>query len=77
MSDTSVELQLEPSDYTKEMWDKEFICRFSVNLEEDQLSTTMLVENKGDEAFDFQAALHSSTSPLCCQSFLPNGLMCL
>jgi glucose-6-phosphate 1-epimerase len=56
---TSVELELAPSDYTKEMWDKEFLCTFSVNLEADQLSTKMLVENKGAEAFDFQAALHS------------------
>jgi glucose-6-phosphate 1-epimerase len=58
-TDTSVELELAPSDYTKEMWDKEFLCTFSVNLEADQLSTKMLVENKGEEAFDFQAALHS------------------
>jgi glucose-6-phosphate 1-epimerase len=58
-TDTMVELELAPSDYTKEMWDKEFLCTFSVNLEADQLSTKMLVENKGEEAFDFQAALHS------------------
>jgi len=44
----------------KGMWDKEFLCTFSVSLEEDQLSTTMSVDNKGAEAsFDFQAALHS------------------
>ena len=59
MSDTSVVLELAPSDYTKEMWDKEFLCTFSVDLASDQLSTKMLVENKGEEAFDFQAALHS------------------
>jgi len=59
MSDTSVELELAPSDYSKEMWDKEFMCTFSVNLEEDQLSTKMFVENKGEESFDFQSALHS------------------
>jgi glucose-6-phosphate 1-epimerase len=59
MSDTSCVLELAPSEYTKEMWDKEFLCTFSVALEEDQLSTKMLVENKGVEAFDFQAALHS------------------
>jgi glucose-6-phosphate 1-epimerase len=58
-TDTSVELELAPSDYTKAMWDKEFLCTFSVNLEADQLSTKMLVENKGEESFDFQAALHS------------------
>ena len=59
MTDTSVELEMAPSDYTKEMWDKPFLCTFSVSLEEDQLSTKMFVENKGEEAFDFQAALHS------------------
>lgn len=59
MSDTSVELEMAPSDYTKEMWDKEFLCTFSVDLEADQLATKMLVENKGSDAFDFQAALHS------------------
>ena len=59
MTETSVELEMAPSDYTKEMWDKEFLCTFSVNLEDDKLSTKMNVENKGEESFDFQAALHS------------------
>jgi len=59
MTDTSVELEMAPSDYTKEMWDKEFLCTFTVNLEDEQLSTKMLVENKGEDSFDFQAALHS------------------
>merc|ERR1719148_364677 len=58
-TDTSVELELAPSDYTKEMWDKDFLCTFTVSLEEDQLTTKMTVDNKGDESFDFQAALHS------------------
>lgn len=59
MTDTTVELEMAPSDYTKEMWDKEFLCTFSVALEDDKLSTKMMVENKGEEPFDFQAALHS------------------
>jgi len=60
MTDTSVELEMAPSDYTKEMWDKEFLCTFTVTLEDDQLSTKMHVDNKGEEeSFDFQAALHS------------------
>mmetsp|Transcript_25279 Transcript_25279/g.35656 ORF Transcript_25279/g.35656 Transcript_25279/m.35656 type:complete len:344 (+) Transcript_25279:115-1146(+) len=59
MTDTTVELEMAPSDYTKEMWDKEFLCTFSVELGDDQLSTKMFVENKGEESFDFQAALHS------------------
>lgn len=59
MTDTSLQLEMAPSDYTKEMWDKEFLCTFSVELEESQLSTIMNVNNKGEEPFDFQAALHS------------------
>mmetsp|Transcript_23931 Transcript_23931/g.49430 ORF Transcript_23931/g.49430 Transcript_23931/m.49430 type:complete len:182 (-) Transcript_23931:641-1186(-) len=59
MDDTSVVLELAPSDYTKEMWDKEFLCTFTVSLEADQLKTSLVVDNKGEEAFDFQAALHS------------------
>jgi len=59
MTDTTVELEMAPSDYTKEMWDKEFLCTFTVALEDDKLSTKMFVENKGEESFDFQAALHS------------------
>ena len=59
MDDTSVVLELAPSDYTKEMWDKDFLCTFTITLEADQLKTSMVVDNKGEEAFDFQAALHS------------------
>lgn len=59
MTDTSVELEMAPSDYTKEMWDKDFLCTFTVELQDDQLATKMLAENKGEDAFDFQAALHS------------------
>ena len=59
MDDTAVVLELAPSDYTKEMWDKEFLCTFTITLEADQLKTSMVVDNKGEEAFDFQAALHS------------------
>lgn len=59
MTDTTLELEMAPDDYTKAMWDKEFLCTFSVDLGDDQLSTKMFVENKGEEAFDFQAALHS------------------
>lgn len=58
-SDTSVTLQMEPSDYTKEMWDKAFLVTFKVDLEDEQLKTVMTVNNKGEESFDFQAALHS------------------
>ena len=59
MTDTSVELELAPNDYTKEMWDKDFLCTFTVDLDEEKLNTKMFVENKGEESFDFQSALHS------------------
>lgn len=60
MTDTTLELELAPSDYTKEMWDKEFLCTFTVTLTDEELQTSMAVENKGEEeSFDFQAALHS------------------
>lgn len=58
-TESMVELELAPSDYTKEMWDKDFLCTFTVSLEDDQLTTKMVVDNKGEESFDFQAALHS------------------
>jgi len=57
---TTVELEMAPSDYTKAMWDKQFLCTFSVTLDADQLNTKMVVNNVGaEESFDFQAALHS------------------
>ena len=59
MTDTSVALELTPSDESKAIWDKEFKCTFTTTLEADQLVTQMLVENTGEESFDFQAALHS------------------
>lgn len=59
-TDTTAELEMLPSDYTKEMWDKEFACRFTVELGSDELKTNMSVKNTGSEdSFDFQAALHS------------------
>ena len=43
----------------QEMWDKPFLCTLFLSLEDLELSTKMLVENKVDESFSFQAALHS------------------
>jgi len=59
MTETSVVLEMVPSDYTKAMWDKQFKCTFTVTLEADKMSTSMNVQNEGEESFDFQAALHS------------------
>eukprot|EP00573_Skeletonema_grethae_P007203 CAMPEP_0201697426 /NCGR_PEP_ID=MMETSP0578-20130828/11309_1 /ASSEMBLY_ACC=CAM_ASM_000663 /TAXON_ID=267565 /ORGANISM="Skeletonema grethea, Strain CCMP 1804" /LENGTH=337 /DNA_ID=CAMNT_0048183601 /DNA_START=15 /DNA_END=1028 /DNA_ORIENTATION=- len=73
MTDTTVELEMAPSDYTKEMWDKEFLCTFTVALEDDKLSTKMFVENKGEESFDFQAALHSYFTVSALDNFSISG----
>jgi len=73
MTDTTVELEMAPSDYTKEIWDKEFLCTFSVALEDDKLSTKMLAENKGEESFDFQAALHSYFTVSALDNFSISG----
>jgi glucose-6-phosphate 1-epimerase len=59
VTESAVELELAPSDYTKAMWDKSFLCSFTVTLDDAKLSTRMLVENTGADSFDFQAALHS------------------
>jgi len=61
-TETTVELELLPSEYTKEMWDKEFVCQFTIKLSDEQLTTEMKVDNTGNDdasSFDFQAALHS------------------
>ena len=59
MTDTSVQLELAPSDYTKAIWDQDFLCTFTVDVHANQLDTKLFVENKGAESWDFQAALHS------------------
>jgi len=57
---SSVTLVLEPTEYTKGMWDEPFKAEFKVSLNENSLDTKMTVTNTGaDGAFDFQAALHS------------------
>jgi glucose-6-phosphate 1-epimerase len=73
-TDTSVELSLVPNDYTKEMWDKEFKCTFTVTLEDDQLVTKMNVDNVGaEDSFDFQAALHSYFTVSSLENFSISG----
>lgn len=59
LTDTSVTLSLTPSDYTKAIWDESFRCTFTTTLEADRLATKLTVENTGETAWAFQAALHS------------------
>jgi len=48
-TDFSVEMELKPNDYTKEMWDFPFTCRFAVFLTKNDLTTRFTVINDGDE----------------------------
>lgn len=59
LSDSSVTLSLKPSPYTREMWDHEFECTFTVSVEEGCLDTTMEVKNNDAEPFDFQVLTHT------------------
>jgi len=60
---TALVLELRPNEYTKSMWDKNFLCTFTVSITNDKLDTSMKVENVGsNDAFDIQAALHSYLS---------------
>ena len=59
-SSSSVTFELTPSEYTRSIWDKPFRCLFTVTVRAECLDTELDVENTGsDEAFEFQAALHS------------------
>lgn len=56
----SVTFTLEPTDYTKAMWDYPFACKYSVTLKADRLATEFSVSNTGTAgSFDFAAALHT------------------
>jgi len=55
----SITFLLNPNSYTKPIWDKQFSCEFVVTLNENSLDTKYVVKNCGEEAYDFQAALHS------------------
>lgn len=56
----SVTLTLEPTEYTKGMWDKSFKNTYTVTLGNDNSLTAVLeVANTGDAALDFTSALHT------------------
>lgn len=58
LTNSSVTLELLPSEYTRKMWPYEFRCRFTVTVRPECLDTHLKVDNNGDP-FKFQAALHS------------------
>lgn len=57
--DPQIELVLVENEYTKSMWPYDFMVAYSVSLHGETLKTDMRVLNKGTEAFDFTAALHT------------------
>lgn len=59
LTEDSVTMTLEPNDYTKGMWDKDFSCAYTVTVASGALETEFKVKNNGDSSFSQQAALHS------------------
>lgn len=57
--DPSVEMVLEPSDYTKDMYESDFKAIYRVTLRASQLICEMAVVNTGDAPLTFTGALHS------------------
>ena len=55
----SIEMTLTPSDYTKEMWDKDFKVTQTITLGGGELKATMKVMNPGSEAFSFTSSFHT------------------
>eukprot|EP00903_Cladosiphon_okamuranus_P015229 g14075.t1 len=58
-TDDSVSLKLADNEETMAMWPHPFECLYKVALDGSTLTTELAVTNTGEEAFDFQAALHS------------------
>lgn len=57
----SMTMELTPNDYTKAMWDKNFVVTETVTLVDGgkALKVDMKVENKGSEEFDFTGSFHT------------------
>mmetsp|Transcript_13110 Transcript_13110/g.31600 ORF Transcript_13110/g.31600 Transcript_13110/m.31600 type:complete len:306 (+) Transcript_13110:62-979(+) len=55
----SVEMTLKPSEYTKAMWDKQFVVTQTITLGDGKLNATMKVSNLGTEAFSFTSSFHT------------------
>eukprot|EP00752_Nemacystus_decipiens_P005186 g4706.t1 len=58
-TDDSVSLKLSDNEETMAMWPHPFECLYKVALDGSTLATELTVTNTGEEAFNFQAALHS------------------
>jgi glucose-6-phosphate 1-epimerase len=57
--DVEVKLQLTSTPETMAVWPYQFDLTLGVLLGADQLTVSLLVENTGDQPFDFKAALHT------------------
>lgn len=57
--DVTAEFVLMASEFTKEMWDYEFVAIYRVKLQAFALATQLEIKNVGDKPFDFTALLHT------------------
>lgn len=60
-SDSNVKLDfgLSASDATRALWPYEFDLIYSVTLERSALSTSIVINNRDDKAFEFEVLLHT------------------
>lgn len=72
--DPEIEIALIDNEYTKKMWPHDFMVAYSISLHGETLKTDMRVLNKGSEAFDFTAALHSYFEVAGVENAKVNGL---
>ncbi|WPT18154.1 hypothetical protein PSENEW3_00006155 [Picochlorum sp. SENEW3] len=72
--DPEIEIALIDNEYTKKMWPHDFMVAYSISLHGETLKTDMRVLNKGSEAFDFTAALHSYFEVAGVENARVNGL---
>jgi glucose-6-phosphate 1-epimerase len=57
--DGSAYFQLRDSDVTRAIWPHAFLAEFAVTVRERQLIMELAITNRGEQAFDFTAALHT------------------
>lgn len=54
-----VTFELKENDYSKGIWDHDFLATYKVSLEPTKLSTKLVVKNTDDKPFTFTIALHT------------------
>jgi glucose-6-phosphate 1-epimerase len=58
-SDTRAVFRLRDDEATRVIWPHAFLAEYAVELDERRLAMRLRIENTGDDAFDFTAALHT------------------